>query len=454
MEQYLPNVVKQEELRINELRGDVMRKQKIAYCALAFILISVLLVGCNDRTFSMTMPKTVAPLLAPSGVLNTSTKPVISGANDFAFSLSAALAEHNGDSNLICSPFSVWLPLAALVNAIDTANQEVLLATLGSAGIKAEDINNAASRMLYDLTNQRETLEHTYNPLRIINAVFVDNTVTLQQDFAQVFADYYRGISINVDLQSQDAVDAVNMWASNNTNGLIQDIVQRFGPNTLAVVANAIYFSDRWQWEFNPEDTKEDIFHSPTGDETAHFMLREGSAQLYYEDEKLQAIPLNFKTGGGMYILLPKDGDATGLLTSMTEEYFSEIQANADYATGKLLLPRFSVDSGAMDLKDVLSTLGVPLFDESSAPLTGGLIEEDMPIWLSAVMQKALIKVDEKGTTAAVVTVVVGDGASLIEFTGTFDMKCDQPFVFILYDDNISTGVKQVLFTGIVNHMQ
>jgi serpin B len=166
-------------------------------------------------------------------------------------------------------------------------------------------------------------------------------------------------------------------------------------------------------------------------------------------------MPLGFATGGGLFIILPKDGDATGLLSAMTAEYFDEIQANTENATGTLLLPRFSIDSGIMSLRDILTALGVPLFDENSAPLTGGLIEEGNPVWLLDAVQRAFINVDEKGTTAAAVTVVAADDSEMpgeIKPEVPFYMKCDKPFVFVLYAD--AGGVTVPLFTGVVNHVR
>lgn len=441
-----------------------MRKTKTISIVLVIILLVSLLAGfaTNALTTSSnsamnTMNLTAKELLQPSyGEEDIAAKTVASGANDFAFQLSAALAERVGNDNFVCSPYSVWVPLAALVNATDDASKDSLLASLNASGISEEDVNNAASRILYDLTKQRdkefaEEYEQPYHdPLKIANAIFVGNDVTLKKEFAQTFMDFYRGNVMSVDFDSDEAVDAVNEWASENTEGLINNIVQEFDPDTIAAIANAIYFSDRWAWEFNSEDTVEDVFHSPTDDTTAFFMMREGDNQTYYEDDKVQAMPLGFKTGSGMYIILPKDGDATGLLSSMTVEYFSEIQRDSIHATGRLLLPRFSIESDVMELSDTLTALGVPLFDEVDAPLTGGLIEEDMPVWLSSAVHKAVIEVDEKGTTAAAVTVMEAVGAGMPEPTEPFEMNCNKPFVFVLYSHTYDGG-SQVLFTGIVN---
>ena len=116
--------------------------------------------------------------------------------------------------------------------------------------------------------------------------------------------------------------------------------------------------------------------------------------------------------------------------------------------TGKLLLPRFKINNDGMNLTGALQALGVPLFDASAAPLTGGLINENIPLWLSSAVQKAKIEVDEKGTTAAAVTVMTMAGAALPEPTKPFSMICDKPFAFVLYGNG-----GQILFTGVVNQV-
>jgi serpin B len=133
----------------------------------------------------------------------------------------------------------------------------------------------------------------------------------------------------------------------------------------------------------------------------------------------------------------------------MTADYFDTIRGNYDERPGTLKLPRFSIASDVMDLVDALEALGVPLFD--GAALTGLL--EAQAVGLSSAVQKAVIEVDEKGTTAAAVTVMTMDAASAFdeeERKPPFEMICDKPFVFVLYGRTIDGG-SQVLFTGLVN---
>jgi serpin B len=173
---------------------------------------------------------------------------------------------------------------------------------------------------------------------------------------------------------------------------------------------------------------------------------------MYYEDDMVQALPLSFKSGGGLYIVLPKSGNAVGTLSSMTNEYFNEIQENSIKGSGTLKLPRFSIENDIRGLKESLVALGVPLFDENAAVLTGGLVEGNNAFFLSDAIQKVIIKVDEEGTTAAAVTIIEQAACAPEEFVPLqpFEMICDKPFVFILYD-NTYDGGRQVLFTGVVN---
>lgn len=381
------------------------------------------------------------------------------GANDFAFQFSSALLAEREDSsdNFVCSPYSVWLPLAALLNATSEEKQPELLEALCAAGLTPEDINNAASRMLYGLTGAEQNkwiAEYgdgdPVDPLKIANAVFVDRRQTVTQKFAETFASDYLGESISVDFRSQEAVDAVNDWCSKNTDGLIPKIIDSFDDQTVAAIANAIYFSDRWEWEFDPEQTKNNVFHGPSGDVEAPFMTREGYMQRYYEDDTMQAMPLEFRTGGGLAVMLPKDGDAEGLLASLTDERLTEMLYGTNMREGTLLLPRFDIDSGIMSLNDSLQAIGVPLFDQA-APAITELLESPDPLYISQALQNAKITVDEKGTTAAAVTVMAMDAAgALPEHTEPFEMNCDRPFVFVLYGDTYDGGA-QVLFTGVVN---
>lgn len=385
------------------------------------------------------------PLSAPSYDTAEQSPAAGYGANEFSFALAAALSKKG--ENMIVSPFSVWMTLTALANATGSDALPALLKSLDVEDLTVQQINDSVSRILYELTGNEGT--DTHNPLAIANAVFVDNDVTLNKAFAQSFLDYYRGTAMNVDFKDPAAIDAINDWAAAHTEGLIDDIVQEIPDETVVALANAIYFSDRWAWEFNEDETEEMTFRGTKNDAEVPFMLREGDALPYYEDDSLQGINLGFKTGGGLYILLPKEGEADALLQDMTAERFAQIVKDTRPATGKLLLPRFELLSD-FQLNDALKQLGVPLLDPDTAPVSG--LVEETDTYIAASLHQAMITVDEKGTTAAAVTVEMMAGTAMPMPTEPFSMVCDRPFVFVLHKWAADSGA-QVLFTGVVNQL-
>lgn len=392
----------------------------------------------------LSMPAlTAKPLLSPD--VGAPEAGVGAGANDFAFRLSAALSKKG--ENMVLSPFSVWMTLAALSNATDENALPKLLASLNLEGVSVEDINETVARMLYTMTNDEGS--EIYNPLAIANAVFVDNTATLNKEFAQTFLDYYRGAAMNVDFSSGEAIKAINAWASEHTNGLITDIVKELPRDAVAAIANAIYFSDRWVLEFDESKTQDMTFHGAKEDVQVPFMLREGDGIPYFEDQELQAVNLQFKTGATLTILLPRDGDADALLAGMNSGRFAQILDEMSEQTGKLLLPRFDLNSD-FELTQALESLGVPLFDSANPPITG--LADDEDLFISSSLHQATIKVDEKGTTAAAVTVQIMSRTSLTLPTEPFSMIADKPFAFVLHQWTPDAGA-QVLFTGVVNQL-
>ena len=394
------------------------------------------------------------PLISSRSTPTGAYRAAARGVNDFAFRLGSAMAHDIGYENFVISPYSIWMPLAALVNATDDRHRPALFEALGLAGIAPEDINRTASRMLFDLTTPRhrewaEDWEEDIVPVRVANALFIDYRQGPRRDFAQVFADYFRGDVISLDFESAGAADAVNAWVNENTQGRIPRIVESFHEDTLAAIANTIYFSGRWRQEFNPGATSQGTFYGPAGESAACFMNMT-TWFVYYEDEHIQAVNMPFYEAGGMLIILPREQSAVDFFAAMTHEDFARIMYESRGRDGTLSLPRFAIEYEINGLHDVLAGLGVPLFDIELAPLTGGLVEDDgIPVWLDSALHRAMIEVDEEGVTAAAVTMMPVMGCAAPD-PQPFMMICNRPFVFILHSHTMDGG-NQVLFTGVVN---
>lgn len=146
--------------------------------------------------------------------------------NGFALRFTEALLKQKKEGeNLIASPYSAWLPLAALVNGCSGATQEQLLKVIGEAGIDAETLNQRVKAVNAGLSQEErrksyeeygETFE---SPLKIANALFVQKDAAVNQTFEQLFSDNYDGKLFSVDFSDSSAANAINSWASEKTDG-------------------------------------------------------------------------------------------------------------------------------------------------------------------------------------------------------------------------------------------
>jgi len=443
-------MVKKYKLRIEEL----MENKKLPIL-LAILIALPSLFGCNpartqtEAKAASLIEAGTAAFEAPNYTASETASKAAKGANAFAFAFSSEAIKQKQSANFACSPFSAWLSLAPLAGAVSDSAKESLLTALKADGLSADDLNAAASRMLYDLTSTERASEEGYFPtVRIANALFVANGYAPASGFAESFAKNYDGAFFNVDFSSDEAVDAINEWAREHTEGLIDGIATSFPKEAIAALADAIYFSDRFSAEFDPALTKDGVFHTIEKDVTTPFMEKSDEAIPYYEDADLQAVTLSFQNGGGLLILLPKSGTADELLASFTAERFDEVLAGMKKSNGNLKLPKFDIDSGLVDLVPALRALGVDIFDAGENPLSN-LIAGREDVYAASAVQKAKIIVDEKGTTAAAVTLMGFATTDFLVPTDSFEMVCDKPFSFILYKTTFDGG-NQVLFTGTV----
>lgn len=409
----------------------------------------------TDKKESVTrLELSAAGYQSPFGNESATAQTAAKGANAFALEMGSTLYKEYKGENFICSPFSLWLPLAALLNTTDEEGTQKLLQALEMEGLSVEEVNEAASRMMYSLNGGFWSEEDSdFKPaLRFANMVFVNQEYEVNRQFAQQYLDSYGGEIMAVDFTQADAVEEINSWAKEQTAGRVERIVEKLEPDTVAAIANTIYFQDKWSHKFNKDLNEKAIFYGKQGEQEAEYMVKEGR-MTYYENDMIQAVALGFQQGDSIYILLPKEMSASELYTSLQMEDLDEIFNGMNYiAEGLLKLPKFEIQSSSMDLLELLEELGVPLMDRQNPHITDLVTNAEEPLYITDAVQKAMISLDEEGTTAAAVTVLAAmEGAAMIpEPEEKFEMICNKPFVFLLVG-NTYDGREQILFTGVVN---
>jgi serpin B len=204
---------------------------------------------------------------------------------------------------------------------------------------------------------------------------------------------------------------------------------------------NAIYFKGTWTYEFDEENTTDDIFYLPDGSEKECKMMSDKCDHNYFENEQFQAIDLPYGDAGfSMTILLPKPKvNIDSLIVQMNNETWNSWLGSFSEQEVNLYLPKFNLEY-EISLNDVLSALGMSIaFDPGRADFTK--INSAGNLYISNVKHKTFVKVNEEGTEAAAVTSVE---ISLTSIGNDITMRINRPFVFAIRENHSGT----ILFIG------
>lgn len=383
--------------------------------------------------------------------LDETQKGYVDAGNRMAFRF---LGEMFDNENLVCSPLSLQYALAMTANGASGQTRQEIIDFLGYG---EEDIN-ALNEYSKTLLEQLPAVDLDVT-LKVTDALLVNDKFPLLPSFKETVENNYYAAVDNMDFSDPEQVAArINEWASRNTDGFIDNILSasEISEDAVAYIMNALYFKAKWAGgEYDPmfesNATKPEDFHLSDGSTIKVDMMRNMRWHQYAEMDgyKVLAIPYaGYKYY--MYILLPDENDINGLIgklkTTSWSDILSKMKSDAEVY---IRIPKFEIEN-KYNLNDALHALGV------TRPFQSGMAEFDMMFqpkqpkyyyWIEKVIQKARIKVSEKGTEAGAVTIVEMDGVA--EAPGDEPKKvyfyADHPFVFVIGEKTSGT----ILFEGV-----
>lgn len=359
----------------------------------------------------------------------------------FAAKFLSLLAQSNADENVVASPLSFFLALHLLSNGASGATLASLKEWLGPVLGSSEGAELAAA-MCRELSTLNQQVE-----LWIANSLWVNKDEVIKPGFVESAMRKYGCMVANIDPLDSTSVSKINAWVSEQTKGLIPQIISSLDPAFLLVLVNAVYFKGLWDEPFAAEFTEERIFHLANGTTKPCPFMYQGGGFRHLKTEVFEAAVLPYKgTRTKMYLFLPQSGSSTAETISYLEMHWLQLFDQFELMAGSVALPKFEVTS-SHDLNTVLNQLGLGCLLESGVAEFQNLTEKD-GCCVSEAIQKAFIKVDEEGTEAAALTAMMMNSGCAIPVirVETFELILDRPFVFVIQDD--LSGM--VLFYGIV----
>jgi serpin B len=363
---------------------------------------------------------------------------IISADNEFGFDLFKKLNTTLApESNTMISPLSVSLALAMVYNGSEGNTKTQMEKTLHKSNMSAEEINQSYLDLVNGLTSHDPKVE-----LSISNAIFYRNTFNIKTPFINTNQKYYEAEVQALDFtKSTETLNKVNGWVDSKTNGKIAKIIDKVSPFDVMYLLNAIYFNGEWTYSFNSKETVDQNFTTLNNQvvQAPTMFIEKPFNYISNSDFEMLEMPYGSKKYS-MLIILPAPGKKVNeVISLLSSEKVDNWMNSMTEQKKKVYLPKFEFSFGN-SLKDELAALGMPdAFDGAIANFAG--ITNDDQLYISEVMHKTFIKVDEKGTEAAAVTGITMGRTS---FVPDEYFRVDRPFVFAIREKD----TKAILFIG------
>ncbi|GKV66459.1 MULTISPECIES: serpin family protein [unclassified Sporosarcina] len=399
---------------------------------IVFLLAVLLLVSCGRETDQNISRKEVTGSFEERD-LEKLSDPSLKLARELTLH-----AEPNDDGNVFVSPVSLFMAVSMLQNGAEGETRAGIIQAIQANEMSPDELNRANASLLDRIQYLDED-----TTVHIANSLWINDNYTLQDDFKSLIHDYYLGSAEEIDVSKRKSAERINQWASDSTNGKIEEIVEPQLPGNLVMyLMNAVYFKADWTYPFSAGATADGNFHLEDGSEaTVPFMSLQKTVP-YMENDEFQAVSLPYGKGEmTMDIYVPKENSNIDVfLNSWTSEKHRMWMETFEEQTGTVQLPRFELEYEAV-LNSLLSELGMERAFSDQAEL-GKLTVENKSLFVSEVKQKTFLSVDEDGTEAAAVTSVgVSEASAPAE---TFKLRADRPFFLTIREQEADI----ILFAG------
>uniref|UniRef100_A0A8D1WCZ7 Serpin domain-containing protein n=1 Tax=Sus scrofa TaxID=9823 RepID=A0A8D1WCZ7_PIG len=329
----------------------------------------------------------------------------------FALTLLKKLGEDNS-KNVFFSPMSLSSTLAMVFMgaAGNTATQMSQALSLSKSSSKGGDVHQGFQNLLTEVNRTG-----TQYLLRTANRLFGEKSYSFLPSFKDSCRKFYQAEMEELDFvnTTEESRKHINTWVAQKTEGKITDLLSPDSVNSMTrlVLVNAIYFKGNWDNQFNKEHTKERPFKvSKNVKKPVQMMFKKSTFKITYIGEIFTQILLLPYVGKelNMIIMLPDENtDLKTVEKELTYERFVEWTRPdmMDAEEVEVFLPRFKLEED-YDMEGVLRTLGVTdAFEAARADFSGMSSQRDL--YLSKVVHKSFVEVNEEGTEAAAATAAI-----------------------------------------------
>ena len=358
--------------------------------------------------------------------------------NSFAFKMFREVSKQEGN-NTFFSPLSLNMALGMLYNGASGDTRNEIVEALGITDFSETEINEYYQKIAQAFLGIDPTTD-----IAIANSIWYRNNFSVKNSFVEIGKEYFDAEVQALNFNNPIAANTINNWCAEKTNNRIKNIIGSTIPNDMMMyLVNALYFKSQWQMDikFDKEKTKLDNFTKTDGLKKKVNLMEQTSNLNYFADEHLQCVEMDYGNRAfSMIAILPsKNRSINQLIDYLDSEKLHNAIKNMRWQKVWLKLPRFKIECD-FSLAQPIKNLGMEQM------FSGGFANiSDDDLWVSNIIQKTFVEVNEEGTEAAAATTIFIVGSvgwqQKIEPVRFF---ADRPFVYLIREK--STGV--ILFIG------
>jgi serpin B len=412
---------------------------------LVILSISALMVSCNksadinEEENETKDPVTILLTPAQTQVVTSGNINSIKLFSDIATEELAA----GKSANTIISPLSLYIALGMLWNGADGSTKEEIQKFLSLEGVSEDEVNLFFKKMIESLPVTDPKVK-----LSIANSIWHNKSLLVYDNFKKKNSDFFYSSIESLDFASPLSVGIINKWCSGKTNGIIDKIIDQINPEEVMFLINALYFKAPWKTPFKPSETVSAPFYTTAGPAVSAQMMSLSGTFRFFESTGFKALTLPYGNGAfSMVLILPQAGKRVTEVASELKEPATWVSVLGNITESKVYvkIPKFKFEY-KVELDSYLKKLGVTKsFNPAEANFTKIANVGAQKLYITRVLQKAAIEVNEEGSEAAAVTAI---GVGVTSAPVMKEFIADRPFIFAIIEN--STGT--VLFIGKVEN--
>ena len=411
-----------------------------------YILVAVILFSLFRPEIAHTTNNTEKNKFSTIRVKQKTRRPC----NAFAVDIYKKLAQKDV-GNIIFSPYSLFVALSMLERGASTETKSQIDTLLHFD----QDLTEQYKKNIALYKYIRSLRKNKNIELNIANALFINKNITIKKTFSDTLKSEYSSLIFSLDFlnKKDESCKYLNNWIEKETKGNIKNLIppESIPDYLILYIVNAVYFKGEWVMKFLERNTKPRIFYTQGNKQIKTPFMYQESDFYYYGNKDLQFLGMRYSGKKvSMGIILPRKWRMLkDIEKNLTIDKLHNICIKSKRKDVQVFLPKFKLTS-SYELENTLKELGMTEAFNTAADFSN-IFGSKGDVWVSRILQKAMIEVNEKGSKAAAATVVEMEGLSIEEVDSRpkpIVFNANRPFLFFIQEKES----KAIIFIGRVTN--